>query len=252
MDNSDQKPQRLQKVLAAYGIASRRSVEKLIDSRKIKVNGSLVEEQGIKVSLSDVIEVEGKKINLNNQQTKYYYLFNKPVGVITSVKDPRGRRTVLDYFKIDERVFPVGRLDYDTSGLLMLTNDGEMTFRLTHPSYGVEKTYRVWTEKEVPDLVLAKMKTGLILEDGKTSPAKVKRIREKNSDRDLYYIVEISIHEGKNRQVRRMFEKVGYPVIKLHRVSFGPLKLDSSFKLGEYRHLNNKEISLLKNELGLS
>lgn len=245
-------PERLQKVMARSGIASRRHAEELISKGLVKVNGQTVKERGLKVTGADLIEVEGCKIVLTPQAGYLYLLLNKPEGVITSVTDPRGRKTVIDLIRKDvkDRVYPVGRLDYDTSGLLLLTNDGDLTYRLTHPGYGVEKTYRAWIKGKISDQALKNLAEGVLLEDGKTSPAKINKLEADNRG-NVLTIVEIIIHEGKNRQVRRMFEKVGCPVVRLQRIALGPIKLDDKMQPGEFRPLNSSEVAALKREAGL-
>lgn len=238
--------ERLQKVIAQSGLASRRRAEELISAGKVKVNGIAITEQGVKVTPQDVIEVDGKIIS---REDKYvYYILNKPEGVITSVTDPRGRKTVIDILDgVKERIYPVGRLDYDTSGLLLLTNDGELTYRLTHPSYGVDKTYRVMTKEYVPGDIVKVLEDGVDLADGRTSPAKINRLEKKGNK---FHFIEITIHEGKNRQVRRMFEQVGYPIVRLERVRFGPLSLNR-LSSGAYRELKKSELNSLREEAGL-
>lgn len=248
MPDSDNKPERLQKVLAQAGISSRRHAEKLILGGHVTVNGEKIVTLGSKVNPHDQIAVNGKFIKKSHEL--HYYILNKPVGVITSASDPRGRKTVLDLFgDAPARLFPVGRLDYDTSGLLVLTNDGNLAFRLTHPRYGVNKTYQVWLPGPVSEKAVTQLKEGVELEDGKTAPALVKRL--KPAMKGGLELLEITIHEGKNRQIRRMCEAAGYPVAKLKRVRFGPLVLDAGLKPGEYRKLNNREVRLLKQEVGL-
>lgn len=250
MNSGSEQTQRLQKFIARCGVASRRHAEELIRSGKVRVNGQIVREMGVKVTTDDIIEVNGKIITPQEIDAYKYLLLNKPEGVITSVSDPRGRQTVIDLIKnVKERIYPVGRLDYDTSGLLLLTNHGELTYRLTHPSFGINKVYRVWTEKYIPQGILDDLARGIVLEDGKTAPAKLKRITQQKKGKNLY-IVEITIHEGRNRQIRRMFEKVGYPVVKLQRIAFGPLKLDN-LGIGEYRFLKKNEVEALKKQVGL-
>ncbi|GAB6174057.1 pseudouridine synthase [Paradesulfitobacterium aromaticivorans] len=244
----DTKPERLQKVLAQAGIASRRHAEELILGGHVTVNGEKIVILGSKVYPDDHIAVDGKFIK--KSQGLYYYILNKPVGVITSVSDPHGRQTVLDLIKeAPVRLFPVGRLDYETSGLLVLTNDGNLAFRLTHPRYGVKKSYHVWLPGPVAERTLVELRDGVILEDGKTAPAVVKRL--KPAMKGGLELLEMTIHEGKNRQIRRMCEVVGYPVAKLQRVRFGPLSLDPELKQGAYRKLNAREVRLLKKEVGL-
>jgi 23S rRNA pseudouridine2605 synthase len=236
--------ERLQKVLAEAGVASRRKCEEYITAGRVQVNGEVVTTLGVKVDpAEDEIKVDGRPIN---QQKKIYVLLNKPKGVITSATDPGGRKVVTDFLPgIRERVYPVGRLDYDTEGLLLLTNDGEFAHLLTHPKHHVPRTYQA-TVKGVPHgAVLDKLRAGIQLDDGMTSPAEVEYADinpEKNET-----IVEITIYEGRNRQVRRMFESVSYPVIKLKRIKFGPIFL-TGVPRGKYRHLAPDEIKALKDE----
>lgn len=236
--------ERLQKILAARGVASRRKCEELIAAGRVKVNGALVKELGYKADPKiDRIEVDGKPIR--DEPSRYrYYLFHKPTGVITSVRDPQGRKTVLDFVDVSERIYPVGRLDYDTSGLLLLTNDGKLTNRLTHPRFEVKKTY-VATVRGVPNQrALRALMSGVMLEDGKTAPAfaRLTRVDDRAREADI----ELTIHEGRNRQVRRMCAAVGHPVLKLRRVQFGFLTL-GSLKPGQYRPLTREEVTKLKN-----
>lgn len=230
--------ERLQKILAGAGVASRRKCEELILSGKVQVNGETVTTLGTKADPAvDTITVDGKTVGV---EKKLYLVFNKPKGVITSASDPQGRKIVTDYLKgINERVYPVGRLDYDTEGLLLLTNDGEFAHLLTHPKHHVPKTYLA-TVKGVPHgTALDKLKQGIMLEDGMTAPAEVE-YHDLNSDGKSSTIT-ITIHEGRNRQVRRMFDAISHPVIKLKRISFGELFL-GNLKRGLYRHLTKDEI----------
>ncbi len=232
------KMERLQKILAGAGVASRRKCEELILSGKVQVNGETVTTLGTKADPDvDTITVDGKTIGV---EKKLYLVFNKPKGVITSASDPQGRKIVTDYLKgIDERVYPVGRLDYDTEGLLLLTNDGEFAHLLTHPKHHVPKTYLA-TVKGVPHgTALDKLKQGIMLEDGMTAPAEVE-YHDLDTD-GKSSTISITIHEGRNRQVRRMFEAISHPVIKLKRISFGELFL-GNLKRGLYRHLTKDEI----------
>ncbi|WP_151734440.1 pseudouridine synthase ['Paenibacillus yunnanensis' Narsing Rao et al. 2020] len=234
--------ERLQKVLAQAGIASRRKCEELILAGKVEVNGETVTELGTKVDPEqDIIKVSGKPIRSEN---KIYLMFNKPKGVITSASDPKGRKVVTDYLKgINERVYPIGRLDYDTEGLLLLTNDGEFANLLTHPKHHVPKTYLA-TVKGVPHgTSLDKLKAGIKLEDGMTAPAEVEY---KDVDVDgKESVISITIHEGRNRQVRRMFEAINHPVTRLKRISFGDILLQN-LKRGSFRHLTKDEINHLR------
>ena len=234
--------ERLQKVIAYAGVASRRKAEQLITEGKVKVNGKVVRELGTKVSSSDTIEVEGVKLEKEN---KVYFLLYKPKGYISAVTDDKGRKTVVDIFKkhVPERIFPVGRLDYDTTGLLLLTNDGEFSYQLTHPKFKIDKTY-VARVKGVPTIEgLKKLQRGIKLEDGKTAPAKVSMTSF--DEKAGKAICEITIHEGRNRQVRRMFEAIGTPVVKLKREKFAFLTL-GNLNPGEYRELTKQEVKWLR------
>jgi len=234
--------ERLQKVIAYAGVASRRKAEQLITEGKVKVNGKVVRELGTKVSSSDTIEVEGVKLEKEN---KVYFLLYKPRGYISAVTDDKGRKTVVDIFKkhVPERIFPVGRLDYDTTGLLLLTNDGEFSYQLTHPKFKIDKTY-VARVKGIPTIEgLKKLQRGIKLEDGKTAPAKVNMTSF--DEKAGKAICEITIHEGRNRQVRRMFEAIGTPVVKLKREKFAFLTL-GNLNPGEYRELTKQEVKWLR------
>lgn len=242
--------ERLQKVMAQAGIASRRHAEQMILDGRVQVNGEKVVTLGTKVLPADRILVDGREIN-SIRETYSYYLLHKPAGYITSAKDPQGRRTVMDLLlKVKQRVYPVGRLDYDTSGLLVLTNDGELAHRLMHPSFGVEKTYQVEVEGTVPPQALLRLERGIELEDGKTTPAQVQVISRKGQG--SLQRLEITIHEGRNRQVRRMFEAIGYPVVTLKRIRFGPLQLEADLNLGKYRSLTDQEVTQLRQAVNLT
>jgi 23S rRNA pseudouridine2605 synthase len=233
--------ERLQKVIAHAGVASRRKAEELILEGKVKVNGKTERELGTKVSGTDKIEVNGIQIEREN---KVYHLLYKPRGVISAVTDDKDRKVVTDFFPhIPERIYPVGRLDYDTSGLLLLTNDGEFANLLTHPRYNIDKTYVARLKGIPPKFKLKELEKGITLEDGKTAPAKVKILNiEKKQDKS---IVEITIHEGKNRQVKRMFEAIGYQVQKLKRERFAFLDLHG-LNAGESRELTPHEVKQLR------
>jgi 23S rRNA pseudouridine2605 synthase len=236
--------ERLQKVLAEAGIASRRKCEEIITAGRVQVNGEVVTVLGVKVDPEqDEIQVDGRYIN---QQTKIYVLLHKPKGVITSAADPEGRKVVTDYLPgIRERVYPVGRLDYDTEGLLLLTNDGEFAHLLTHPKHHVPRTYQA-TVKGVPHgSLLEKLRMGIQLDDGLTSPAEVEYADINPQKNET--VVTITIYEGRNRQVRRMFEAISFPVIRLKRIKFGPIFL-TGVPRGKYRHLTPNEINELKEE----
>ena len=233
--------ERLQKVIAHAGVASRRKAEEMILEGKVKVNGKVVKELGVKVSNSDTVEVGG--IPLEKEQP-VYFLFYKPRGIISSVTDDKGRKTVTDYFpEIKERIYPVGRLDYDTSGILLLTNDGEFANLLMHPRNEIEKEY-IAKVKGIPLRENLKvLEKGILLEDGKTAPARTKVIsidKKKGTS-----IVQLTIHEGKNRQVRRMFEAIGHPVVKLRRERYGFLDL-RGLQAGDARELTAHEVKQLR------
>lgn len=239
--------ERLQKVLAQAGIGSRRKCEEIIQAGRVEVNGEKVTGLGQKVNpQTDVIVVDGRKIK---SESKVYLAFHKPKGVITSANDPEGRRTIMDYTKhISQRVYPVGRLDYDTEGLLILTNDGDFANRLTHPKYDVPKTYLA-TVKGVPHgTILEKLAKGVMLDDGITAPAEVD-YHDISADQKESVII-ITIHEGRNRQVRRMFDAVNYPIVRLRRVQFGTLFLQG-LPRGKSRPLTAEEIKDLS-EIGCS
>lgn len=233
--------ERLQKVLARAGVASRRKSEELILAGKVQVNGKVVTELGVKVSNTDRVTVEG--VELVKEQHVYYLLY-KPRGVVSTVDDEKGRKTVLDLLPyVQERIFPVGRLDYDTSGVLLLTNDGEFSYVMTHPKFGIKKKYMAKVKGIPSRESLKKLERGIELEDGKTAPAFVKlRSVDKKAGSAL---VEIVIHEGRNRQVRRMFDAIGFPVQKLKREEFGNITTHG-LNAGESRPLTTHEMKQLR------
>ena len=230
---------RLQKYIAECGVASRRKSEELIKQGRVKVNGITVSEMGVKVSDEDVVEVDGRKISL--EQKKVYIMLNKPVGYISSVRDQFSRNTVVDLIKgVKERIYPVGRLDYDTSGLLLLTNDGDFAFRLTHPKHEMKKTYIAEVEGVPDSNDIESFQNGLRIEDYVTSPAELTVLEKKKSSS----MVKVVIHEGKNRQVRKMCDAIGHPVISLKRIAIGDLYL-KSLPEGQWRYLKEEEIKML-------
>ncbi len=232
--------ERLQKVMAEFGVASRRKCEELITSGAVRVNGIAVTTLGFKVDKEkDLIEVGGTL--LKPAEKKVYILLNKPVGYITSAKDQFGRPTVLDLVKeVHDRVFPVGRLDYDTEGLLILTNDGELTYRITHPKHQVNKTYTAVVTGIMDSRDITAFQEGLAVEDYVTAPAKLEILKTlKHST-----VVNITIHEGRNRQVRKMCAAVGHPVKSLTRIRIGQIRLDG-LERGTYRHLTEPEVQYL-------
>lgn len=235
--------ERLQKLISRAGVASRREAEKMIQEGRVKVNGKIVTELGAKAVWGrDKIQVDGRRIG---DQKKLYILLHKPKGIITSAKDDRGRKTVIDLLTdVDQRVYPVGRLDYQTEGALLLTNDGELTNNLIHPKFKVYKTY-VAKLKGIPDEEsLDKLRIGITLDDGVTQPAQVRLLEGNLADNTSR--VEITIHEGRNRQVRRMFETLGFSVRNLKRTKFASLDL-TGLRRGEYRELDADEVWQLKN-----
>ena len=219
--------------MAKAGVASRRGADRLIKSGRISVNGRLGQLND-DVTENDDIKVNGRRIS--RQRTRYV-LLNKPAGYVTTLKDPENRVKVTDLVKIDERVVPVGRLDFNTTGALLLTNDGELANQLMHPSFKVDKVYEADTEGKITDEILNMLSIGIDLDDGRTAPARAVKIAEKK--------VELTIHEGRNRQVRRMLAATGLKVKKLHRSKYGPLDLEG-LKPGQWRELSETEVKLLK------
>ena len=235
---SEREGERLQKVLARAGVASRRAVEEMIVAGRIRVNGKpAVLGQRVDPD-KDEVEVDGSRLPL--QADLIYYLMNKPSGVVTTAEDEFGRTTVMDLIEPSERVWPVGRLDIDTEGALILTNDGDLTHRLTHPSFEVPKTYIVWAKGTVGDKALRALARGVELDDGLTAPAEVS-LRETSGGASL---IEMTITEGRNRQVRRMMEAVGHEVIRLARTTIGPLQL-GHLRPGTARRLGLPEVRSL-------
>lgn len=233
--------ERLQKIIAESGYASRRKAEELIKNGKVVVNGKVVRELGTKASFSDDILVEGKKIE---REEKEYYIFNKPRGVITSTSDDKGRSVVTDYFGSNKRLYPVGRLDYDTTGLLIVTNDGELANLIMHPKNEIEKVYIAKIEGIIKGTEINKLKNGIVLDGTKCIPKRVKlRSFDKKTNSS---IVEIVITEGKNHEVKRLFEAVGFSVSKLKRERIAFLSL-GNLHSGESRKLNPKEVKQLFN-----
>lgn len=230
--------ERLQKILSTCGVASRRAAEKMIDDGRVTVNGE-VATLGTKADLdNDLIAVDGKLIA--KPQKKTYIMLNKPRGFITTLKDERGRRTVLDLIDLPTRVYPVGRLDYQSEGLLLLTNDGELTQSLTHPSHEIGKQYIVTVKGNV-DEALTALRLPFVLDGKATVPAQASVLRETSEGGTL----SITIYEGRNRQIRRMCEMSGLEVVRLKRVSIGKLEM-GALRSGEWRHLTDKEIAYLK------
>lgn len=234
--------ERLQKLIADSGYTSRRKAEDLIKQGKVFVNGEMVTELGTKASYGDEIIVEG---NLIEYEEKEYYLFYKPRGVVCTTKDDKGRKTVLDYFDdVQKRIYPIGRLDYDTTGLLLLTNDGNFANLMMHPSNKIDKFYVAKVKGIVTPEEIKKLKKGVILDGKKIYPSRVKL--KKIDKKNLTSIVEITIHDGINHEVKRLLEFINHEVIKLKRESFGFLTL-GNLKSGEKRSLSTKEVKQLYN-----
>ncbi|MFR7984051.1 MAG: pseudouridine synthase [Clostridia bacterium] len=232
---------RLNKYIAHAGIASRRKADELTINGNVKINGLTMREPGYNVKPGDVVEVNGQRIS--GEEKMEYVLLNKPKGYITSMQDEKGRPVVTELVAdVDARLFPVGRLDYNTSGMLILTNDGDLTYRLTHPRHQVTKTYRALVSGVLSKEKLFRLRKGVDIGGFVTSPAQVKIIRQ--AERSA--VVDITIHEGKNRQVRKMFAAVGNPVQELQRTAIGDLRL-GRLKEGHYRKLTRNEIEYLKN-----
>lgn len=243
--------ERLQKIMATWGIASRRQAEQMILAKRVRVNGNIAH-LGQKANPSwDCIEVDGKPIKPSHRPVPIYLLLNKPTGVETTCAEPSGRRSVLDLLprqlRMGQGVHPVGRLDADSTGALLLTNDGELTFRLTHPRHHIPKTYEVWVEGHPPESVLQAWRQGIILSGRKTLPAQVRRLQPRTDSQTL---LEVILFEGRNRQIRKVAEQLGYPVVKLHRSAIGSIQLnppgEPELPPGCYRPLTPSEMQFLR------
>ena len=231
---------RLQKYMAECGVASRRRAEEMILEGKVTVNGVLIDQMGVQVQEGDEVRVEGRLIRPEGE--KRYVMYHKPAGEVTTVSDPEGRAAVLDHFRdYPVLLYPVGRLDYDSEGLLLLTNDGALTERMLHPSHLVEKTYLARVTGKVSPEALCRLRGGVMLDDHKTAPAKARIVKEET----FATVVLVTIHEGRNRQVRRMFEELGHKVLQLRRVRFGPLEL-GDLPRGKWRELTAEEVRRLQ------
>ena len=246
--------ERVQKVLSQWGLASRRKAEKMILAGRVLINGQTAS-LGDKVDLNtDVLHVDNEVIKASNRPQSIYLLFNKPPGVVSTCSDPQNRPIVIDFLPVNLRqgtgIHPVGRLDFASSGALILTNDGKLTLGLTHPRYHLPKTYSVELDRPLTTKDLTVWCQGVMLNERKTLPAKIRRVQRNNSR-----TIEIILTEGRNRQIRRVAEKLGYQVLKLHRTAIGSITLNSMNKLelppGKYRHLEQKEIEFLKNSFNL-
>jgi 23S rRNA pseudouridine2605 synthase len=225
---------RLAKYLAHAGVASRRASEDLIRAGRVSVDRQIVTDPATDVDQGNDVAVDGEPVK---KEPREVHILNKPKGVVSTAEDTHGRPTVTDYVQTSRRLYPVGRLDADTTGLILLTNDGELANRLTHPKYGVAKTYRVRVKPEpVRDHVIDKLRNGIVLDDGPTQPAKIRQTKPG--------VLEISIKEGRKRQVRRMFEAVGHKVVQLERIQFGPVRL-KGLEPGAHRRLTPVEVEAL-------
>ena len=237
--------ERLQKLISKAGLMSRREAEKFITAGKVSVDGKIVQELGAKADPEkNKIRVDGKILKFDTE--KIYLLLNKPRGYVSTVKDERGRKTVLDLVeKISERVYPVGRLDLDSEGLILLTNDGELMNLLLHPKFKIPKTYRVKIRGELTEEKLNKLRAGVELDDGMTAPAEI-FLSEVGKD---FFALEVTIHEGRNRQIRRMFAMIGCEVLRLKRIKFAGLTLEG-VKVGKFRRLKKSEVKELYKSAG--
>jgi 23S rRNA pseudouridine2605 synthase len=233
--------ERLQKVIAHAGFASRRKAEELILKGKVTVNGDVVRELGIKVEPSDDIVIDGVRLEAEDKE---YFLFNKPRGVITTTSDDKKRKTVMDYFDTNKRLYPVGRLDYDTTGALIVTNDGDFANLMMHPSHRIDKIYIAKLEGLIDGVAINRIKDGIKIEGVTIYPTRVK-LRKKDV-KSKTSLVEITVHDGKNHEIKQIFETVGFPVEKLKRETFGILNL-RNLQSGEYRRITPKEIKTLIN-----
>jgi pseudouridine synthase len=230
---------RLNKFLAAAGVGSRRKCDDYIVDGKVSVNGQVVQKLGIRIDeLNDKISFEGSEVKI--QEELIYIILNKPKGIITSASDEYDRNTVVDLIPLKTRLFPVGRLDQDTTGLLILTNDGELTNQLIHPKFKIPKTYHALLNKIILPKDIYHFERGILLDDKKTAPCKLSEIRII----DNCSFLEIILYEGRKRQIRRMFDELGYVVVELDRIAFGPLTI-AGIKRGEWRYLNKNEITKL-------
>jgi pseudouridine synthase len=241
---------RLQKILSAAGVASRRAAESLIEQGRVSVNGAVIRELGTRADPdADDIRVDGRRIR--PAQRKRYILLNKPRGYVTTRSDPGGRETVMDLLKgVREYVYPVGRLDYDSEGLLLLTNDGELAARLTHPRHEVERVYEARVRGVPGTRALQRLAAGVVVDNRRTAPAKVTLERAIDAPSGPQALLSIGIHEGRHRQVRKMCEAIGHPIVRLRRVRIGPLQ-DDVLKTGRYRDLTAREVLMLKRAAGL-
>jgi 23S rRNA pseudouridine2605 synthase len=244
--------ERLQKILSQWGVASRRQAEQLILSGRVTLNGATATLGQKADPATDRIEVDGVQIGEDNRPDALYFLLNKPLGVVSTCHDPEGRSTVLDYVpasvRHDSGLHPVGRLDTDSTGALLLTNDGSLTFLLTHPKHSIEKTYLVWVWGCPTPEDLQRWRSGMQLEGQKTLPAGVRYLKRQGEGDASQTLLEVKLREGRNRQIRRVAEQLGYPVVRLHRVAIGSLQIGRLAK-GECRPLTSSEVQDLKEQV---
>ncbi|MBV9385389.1 MAG: rRNA pseudouridine synthase [Chroococcidiopsidaceae cyanobacterium CP_BM_ER_R8_30] len=240
--------QRLQKILSQWGIASRRQAEALILDGRVRLNGNVVGLGQKADPEADVIEVDGKLVQPAQRPSLVYFLLHKPAGVVSTCHDPQGRPTVIELlppiWRKGQGIHPVGRLDVDSTGALLLTNDGELTFGLTHPRHNIPKTYRVWVQGHPPASLLQQWRQGIVLDGKRTRPAQVRIIAQDTTKTGL----EIILQEGRNRQIRRVALAIGYPVLKLHRTAIGPIQLHN-LEVGNYRPLEDFELHFLQTQI---
>ena len=237
--------ERLQKILSQWGIASRRQAEKLIFDGRVRLNGAIAQLGQKANPATDIIQVDGRSIGCCNRPAVIYLLLNKPFGVVSTCRDPQGRVTVLDLLpislRLDQGIHPVGRLDADSTGALLLTNDGQLTYQLTHPRHQTPKIYRVLVQGRPNAASLRQWRQGIVLSGRKTLPAQVRIVEQSLRNQTL---LEITLREGRNRQIRRVAEQLGHPVLKLHRIAIGPVELQK-LPIGHYRLLSPSEINSL-------
>lgn len=246
MEKGNEKAQRLNKIIAMAGITSRRRADELISQGLVSVNGREERRVGARAIWGiDVIEVDGRPIP--DPPQKIYLMLNKPFGYVSTLHDPEGRPIIRDLIKdVKDRVFPVGRLDFDSQGLLILTNDGELSYRLMHPKFRIPRTYRVIVSGSLSDMSVEQLRKGILLEDGLTKPAEVGLVGKQKGRT----IVTITIFEGRSREIRRMFDALGHKTLKLIRTAYGNLSL-GSLRVGKYRHIKSVEVDGLRTSVGL-
>lgn len=229
---------RLQKFLAHCGVASRRQAEVIISQSRVSVNGKIVTNPATDVSDQDLVKVDGKPVKIN--KTYKYYLLNKPLGVVSTASDEKGRVNVIDLIESDKRLYPIGRLDMDTTGIILITNDGKLTQILTHPKYELSKTYIAKVKQRPNKDSLNKLRRGIYIDGRKTKEAQVKILNSYENET----LIEISIEEGRNRQIRKMFDAIGHPIRSLKRIKVGEIEI-GGLMVGDYRELNKEELAYI-------